>query len=278
MDEAWEAYPLLVGLPCCYRSLMRLTHRRGQSALSRIHARLYPGGERIRHSNGAQMVVPGNPHFFGYLVDHESHVARVIRDVVRPGDTCVDVGANIGYFSTMLAGACGTKGRVICYEPEARNFAVLEENSKLAAKSGLNLVAVRAAVSETPGTVTMDVGGESTRHHIVVQGEAASSSQTVGAVNLAEDVVARGVTGPVRFMKMDVEGHEIPVLRGARSWLAKRTVGTLIVEVEPGEAADAVEKMVRDWNARAICWYDDAWHETPVSKIRWRGDIRIDFN
>jgi FkbM family methyltransferase len=272
-----ESYPMRRRLPALYRAMLKLSRRRGARTLSRLHSRIFPGAQRITHWSGSEMIVPGDPHFFGYLVDHEAHIAAVIRDLVREGDTCVDVGANIGYFSTMLAGACGSTGRVICYEPESRNFSVLESNSKLAERKNLRLLPVRAAVSEHEGVVHLQLAAHSTEHRISDAAIPAAASESVPAVNLAEDLRRRGITGFVRFLKMDVEGHEIPALRGASEWLASRSVGTMVVEVEAGEHARAVEKMISDWKARAVFWYGGAWQQKPVGEIPCRLDVRVDF-
>jgi FkbM family methyltransferase len=277
MDSSTAEYPLRRVLPRSYQALMRITRRHGMNTLSRVHAGLFPGPQRIIHRTGAEMIVPGDPHFFGYLTDHESHIAHIIRRVVRKGDTCVDVGANIGYFSTMLAGAAGKTGRVVCYEPELHNFDVLKKNSALAAQSGFTILPIRAAVSETEGTVKLSISQFSTQHRISDNGDSAGEFESVPSVNLSDDLPRRGVTGFIRFLKMDVEGHEIPALRGLSRLAGAKLIGTAVIEVESGDHAKAVEQLIAEWKASASYFLEDRWHRRPVSEIPCRTDIRIDF-
>ena len=81
------------------------------ATLSHLNARLFPRGHLIRLDTGCDMFIPPDPHFFGYVVGHEAHITRLIEEVVGEGDTCVDVGANIGYFSLMMAARCGRSAR-----------------------------------------------------------------------------------------------------------------------------------------------------------------------
>ena len=277
MDPSDAQLPLRRVLPAGYRAMLRVTRRHGAGTLSRLHARMFPGEQRIEHSSGAQMIVPGDPHFFGYLVDHEAHIARLIRELVREGDTCVDVGANIGYFSTMLAGACGKTGRVFCYEPQSNNFAVLQRNSRLLASSGLNLIAIRAAVSDTDGQLKLALAEHSTQHRIQSEADPKAAFESVDSVNLSLDLPRRALNGFVRLLKMDVEGHEIPALKGLSPLLAARTIGTAVIEVESGDNAKSIDEMISAWGAKGSYFLGEKWHARPISEIPCRTDIRVDF-
>src|SRR5688572_19892682 len=106
--------PLLQVLPKAYRLLMKATRRHGMFTLARNHARLYPRGQRVKIRGGATIFLPPDPHFIGFLLGtHEQHIADLMQAHVRPGDICVDVGANIGYFSAVLSRLAGSTGRVL---------------------------------------------------------------------------------------------------------------------------------------------------------------------
>jgi hypothetical protein len=56
---------------------------------------------------------------------YEAHNLRLLREILQPGDTFIDVGANIGILSLAARTAVGETGRVICFEPMADNAALL---------------------------------------------------------------------------------------------------------------------------------------------------------
>jgi FkbM family methyltransferase len=269
--------PRQVMLPALYRLAMKITRRHGQGTLSRINHRMFPKGQIVRLATGAEFFVPPDPHFFGYIVAHEKHITRVIADEVKAGDTCLDVGANIGYFAAAMASRCGPSGRVVAYEPEAANFAMLTTNAKLAEARGLKVETVRAAVSDCAGTLALVRGEQSTLHQVASAGTATRPEDLVPCVNLADDLRARGINGPIRLLKIDVEGHEVAVLKGCTAMLAEGRVGTVIIEVTEGAQAAEIDAILKRLNVDVTCWLDCAWRDIPVAKLPYRTDIMVRF-
>src|SRR5688572_19137771 len=100
----------LIGL---YRALLGLTRRRGLFTLAKINARMFPSGQCVRLPTGARLFVPPDPHFFGFLLGtHERHVTDILVASIKPGDICIDVGANIGYFTAIMAQLARNSGTV----------------------------------------------------------------------------------------------------------------------------------------------------------------------
>src|SRR5689334_7304312 len=86
-----------------YRTILRITRKRGLFTLARLNAKLFSSGQIIAAPAGAKLFVPSDPHFFGFVLGtHESHVAEILIRYLQPGDACIDVGANIGYFSAVM--------------------------------------------------------------------------------------------------------------------------------------------------------------------------------
>jgi FkbM family methyltransferase len=140
---------------------------------------------------------------------------------LRPGDLFLDVGANVGVYSLLAATAGADVLAVEAYPPTA---------AKLGRNVRLNDFAERiemigAAVGEASGEVrfTTDQGP---MNHIVSDRE---NSQTCTVpVRRLDDIVAGR---PVRFMKIDVEGYEVPALRGAHELLADPRLLAIVVEL-----------------------------------------------
>lgn len=155
--------------------------------------------------------------------------ARIVRRLVRAGDHVVDAGANIGYIALLLSRIVGPAGVVHCFEPVPVTFDFLSNNLRALGLS--NVRAYRAAVSDAAGTARMTTpdyagGGENLYESHVVAGDAAGTFQ-VDVVRLDDAV---GADAPrVRFVKIDVEGHELAAVRGAERLLAHRPA--LLVEV-----------------------------------------------
>jgi FkbM family methyltransferase len=261
-----------------YRSAMRMTRRRGMRTLSRWNTRLFPRGHLIVLDTGCDMFIPPDPHFFGYVVGHESHITRLIEEVVAEGDTCVDVGANIGYFSLMMAARCGRTGAVYSYEPEPANLRALIENVKIAESRGLRVKFTAAAVSDHAGTVELVRGEESTAHQVRTASESSAAGDLVNSVNLADDLASKGISGPIKLLKIDVEGHEASVLKGCAGLFERGLVATAVIEVAAGDQAREISALLPDFGARSVeCWLDGRWCRTPLAEIPMRTDVLVQF-
>lgn len=148
---------------------------------------------------------------------YEPEVVRAIQRVVRPGWVAVDVGANIGYFTLLLAKLVGPEGRVIAFEPLPENLQVLQENIALNAYQSVTLEP--RAVMEKPGAVRLYREREAllTGTASTVHGQ--GSGLEVPATSL--DVYLRAAGERADFVKIDVEGAEEAVLSGMKRVLAE---------------------------------------------------------
>ncbi len=154
---------------------------------------------------------------------------RFVQDFLRPGDCFVDVGANVGTYS-LLAAAVADVG-IVAFEPSSLAFQRLHENIAL---NGLEsrISTRREAVGAVPGTVMMTTGCDA-MNHVVVAGETVLSEK-VAMVSL-DDALGAGVADQLRLIKVDVEGFEEEVLRGAMAVLAAAKP-VLIVEANDAPA------------------------------------------
>lgn len=146
---------------------------------------------------------------------------RLLRRLVRPGQSVADVGANIGYYGLLFAQAVGPSGRVACIEPEPDNVAELRRNvegNRLA-----NVEVVPVAVGASTGTVSLRGGINGA---VVEDG---LGEVQVPLRTLDELLGDR----PVDFIKIDVEGYEGHVLEGAARLLEEQRPA-LFVEIHPG--------------------------------------------
>jgi FkbM family methyltransferase len=184
-----------------YQARVRLLGRRTVARL----------GERSRlwvdpHRTAASMVLYANPP--------DRPEMLVWRRALRDGGLFLDVGANVGTY-TIWAAEQGAE--VIALEPAADTFGLLEENIAL---NGYRVTAVRAAAGDHCGSARFSTGLDAA-NSLAADGPAVTDLVTVDSL-----IGDRRVTG----MKVDVEGFEIDVLRGAARALADHRIGLIQIE------------------------------------------------
>jgi FkbM family methyltransferase len=151
--------------------------------------------------------------------------ALLLHEFLGSGDWAIDVGANVGHYTLAMSALVGRSGRVIAFEPMRTTFAILASNVDLSA--GNNVTLINAAASSTTRVVGMDMPKEAEtgldnpyQAHISSGGEYSILALPVDALDLS---------GVVRLVKIDAEGHELDVLQGMQR-LLERDKPTLIIE------------------------------------------------
>jgi FkbM family methyltransferase len=169
----------------------------------------------------------------------EPDLTAFIRRRLSPGDTFVDVGANIGYHVLLAAASLDGGGRVVAFEASPRIFGMLQEN--LAGNRVPAAVrAVNVAVADAAGTQPIFRGPvQNIGLTTTVRGRGLQPDGEVAAAPLSqllEPVELR----TARLVKIDVEGAEDAVLRGMNAFLAGcRADVEIVVELSPKWWADA---------------------------------------
>jgi FkbM family methyltransferase len=157
----------------------------------------------------------GSTSLYMKRLGYEPHLAFVA-DCVRPGDTVVDIGANYGVYSLVLATRVGRTGRVIAFEPGREALLQLREN--VALNHGLNVELVPLALSDHSGEQPLfHIGGPTTHSLSSFGGE---RTEVVRLTTL-DTWEAGADLDRLDFIKVDVEGHEPQVFRGALTTLAR---------------------------------------------------------
>jgi len=142
-----------------------------------------------------------------------------VGQILRPGDVFIDGGAHAGMFTLVAASAVGPEGEVHAFEPHPVTFQMLQKNVTL--NGFQNVVLHPEALGETDGETTfwaMD-GDSAAWSHLGTADE--GSEGTAVSVKLAtvSTSVPRATWDRVKLIKLDLEGSELPALRGARELL-----------------------------------------------------------
>jgi FkbM family methyltransferase len=160
-------------------------------------------------------------------------VCEAICRLLDPSETALDIGANVGQMTSLMRCRVGKKGRVVAFEPHPELFSELRHNMEglqapeAAAAAELHNVALSDVVGEAlleEGPAWADNRGVS---KLVSAG--ASTERAVAVKTAVLDEMFDGRTA-IGLCKMDVEGHELQVLKGAARLLRERRVRDIIFE------------------------------------------------
>jgi len=163
----------------------------------------------------------------------------VIRRLVDPGGTFVDVGANWGYFTLMMAEHVGSMGRVVAVEADPRIYAILERNAALNDLPQVRVVhAAAAAESGLLSLIGFDEHEDNWGTSRVAGGSGpASASYEVPARGLDELLDESGLDA-VDLIKIDIEGAEALALAGMSAGLRRGRYRCLLLELHPVQLAE----------------------------------------
>jgi FkbM family methyltransferase len=206
---------------------------------------------------------------------------------LRPGDTFVDVGSNIGYFSVLASQLVGPEGRVVAIEASRAFQDRQAQNARL--NGCTNIRPVHTAVSDTHRTLRFILASSSNMgaNSIVPYDGLAESMFEIEAFPLP-DVLEADEIATARVIKVDVEGAEGSVVRGMAPLLGKlRPDAEITVEVTPermtqlgdtvGELLDTMRgaglNVYRLANDYAAATYPAALRGTAAVPVRWRGPV-----
>jgi FkbM family methyltransferase len=152
-------------------------------------------------------------------------LSEAIFRLLDEGDTALDVGANIGHMTGLMAIKCGPNGRVFSFEPEPCISAALREN--ITRWKGLAPITINAfALSDHDGTMDLYVPAD-----FATNGGVCTLEPHGGVIHTVDVKRLDGIgVEPIALLKIDVEGHEPAVLRGARELLHAGTIRDVLFE------------------------------------------------
>lgn len=163
-------------------------------------------------SNGIKLKADITDAFY-LKKERDSFDISVIEKIVRPGDNCIDVGANIGLYSIVMA-RCGYDiGRVYAFEPVKSTFNILKKN--IALNDFINILPINKGVGDSKGTKEINITAQSELSSIGNNGRGTIIKKQEIDICSLDEYLTDGID--IRFLKIDVEGFEKQVLYGARN-------------------------------------------------------------
>ncbi len=181
-----------------------------------VRMQIYFGGELSR---------------FIFQGDFEGEERQFLNAFLRPGDTFVDIGANLGLFSLIAAHLVGPKGRVHAFEPCAKTLERLRGNVALNRFTNVTVHDLALSDSAGPREMVMAVDGMDAWNSLAQPYMGGNyTTETIRTDTWDAFAEAHGLGNGVALMKIDVEGWEAPVLAGARGMLSRPDAPILQVE------------------------------------------------
>jgi len=134
------------------------------------------------------------------------------RQQIQPGMTVLDVGANVGVYTFSAAQQVGSTGRVLAVEPFSGCVQCLQESRRINQMDWITICA--GAASDRTGTARLSLHTASELNEIVMDAAADRESEEVACFTL-DSLIEQHNISQVDWLKIDAEGHEIPVLEGS---------------------------------------------------------------
>jgi FkbM family methyltransferase len=149
-----------------------------------------------------------------WLGSYEAAKQRKVIEGVRPGMVCWDVGANVGFYTLLLAELVGRSGRVFAFEPVPHNVELLRRHVEMNGYQNVRIFP--CALGDFDGDAGFDPGTNKAVGHMAAGGQLKVSCQR------ADTLLAAGEVEVPDVIKIDVEGAEGGVLRGACTAMQNR--------------------------------------------------------
>ena len=170
-----------------------------------------------------------NPKLF--LPEKEAEL-NILKHLVREGDYVIDVGANIGVYTKNMSTLVGKKGKVISIEPIPITYEVLKSNIKFFKLN--NVDTYNLAISDKDGVVKMVIPksefGNENYYEAKITSKVVEETEYFKIKAASLDSLTEVIENTFGFVKIDVEGHELNCILGAKKFLTK-SEPILLIEV-----------------------------------------------
>lgn len=186
-------------------------------------------------------------------LEFEPEATAAFHRLILPGDTVIDAGANYGWFATLFGQLVGGEGRVLAFEPVPTTYDRLREHIEI---NGLTNVvqAERSALGAESGETDIHVFQGLSHARASLSALSREDYVRIATpVQTIDEVVRSAALDRVDFIKCDVEGSELAVLRGARELLSTPESPIIAIELNDdtsiamGYTTEQLQSQLRDY-------------------------------
>jgi FkbM family methyltransferase len=185
---------------------------------------------------------------------HEPAITRYVLEHVRlrAGDVALDVGANLGWYSVLLDRLSEPGARIFAFEPDPQCYGLLLEN--LRANRTTHVTALAIALGDAPGTAELHRYKASNNGRHTLRPASASGGTALVKVDTLRSFWDSHRLGdaPIRLLKIDVEGFEYFVLRGAGELL--RRCACVLLEYNANDLSASLLELLARFGFRTMAF------------------------
>jgi len=167
-----------------------------------------------------------------YLLEekiYEPMETELVKSQAKRGDVVIDLGANIGYYTLIFAGLVGKSGKVIAFEPDTDNFALLKKN--IEENKFENVVLINKAVSDKNGKTKLYLSENNKGDHRIY--DSGESRKSIMVETVCLDEFLKDYKDKINFIKMDIQGAEGNALKGMTSLIKNNKKIKILTEFWP---------------------------------------------
>jgi FkbM family methyltransferase len=213
---------------------------------------------RLGNSSLVKIIVPKyNYKVYCYLTkDDYAHMTTREDDIIekfqhKSDGIVVDVGAHYGRYTLIAAKRVGPKGKVISIEADPKNFDILNKNVKLNELSAANVITLNCAASSAKSKVKLSIPEKTSGHTIystIISSRAPTEKFIEINANTLDNLLKENdiIQENVNWIKIDVEGAELEVLKGATNVLSKSKDISLLIEIHNIEDGKTLYEPIMD--------------------------------
>lgn len=195
--------------------------------LNFILAQTTPYPKYVKNENGIIYLLPKGKvsrelTLYGVFEKEET---ELIKNLIQKGNVVLDIGANIGYYTLMFAKLVGKEGKVYSFEPGLENFSVVQKN--VLTNQLQNVILEKVAISDSSKETKLYLSEGPGGHRIYQSNYCTKNFDIVNTTTLDDYFKDKSIIEKISFVKIDVEGAELGVLRGMISLLKNENIKIL---------------------------------------------------
>lgn len=153
----------------------------------------------------------------------------LVKNTICRGDTVLDIGANIGYYSLIFSELAGESGHVFAFEPEPDNFNILKKNISI--NHCNNITLINKGVSDCQGRSKLFLCSENKGMHRAYR--SILCGESIDIEMITGDSFFCNHDGRIDFIKIDIEGFEYNAISGMKNIIEKNRSIKILTEFSP---------------------------------------------